>query len=408
MSWIEKIKTNIEITTGDGKIYRPLYMISSKKIDYNFAEFVFPEIKGTLVKRELAKGARYSWELTFQGENHLDVAFDFERSADDRRPWRVFHPMFGDLLVQPSSITIDPSGLNTSKIMVEVIETITENAPEIDFDPTDKTKNDVANLSETTAAAFAANVDPGVADINQMENNISTVYEIGSAEVLSGTQSNDYFNQFNDALSKALNAGSDTLAAASSMIDLMYFPAIFASNLRGRLNLLANQFSALGEQLVDLIDPNSKSIYETNAGSIVGAMINATVNPIENDYGSTKDVLNAIESVMNIYNQYIENLDFLQTGTGGDPESFIPDYNSQSALNTLVNYAVSQLFNIALTSKQERTLILEADSNVLLLAHRFYGLNVNDSTIDAFIAQNNIGSNEYLIIKKGRKLVYFI
>jgi hypothetical protein len=408
MSWIEKIKTNIEITTGDGKIYRPLYMISSKKVDYNFAEFVFPEIKGTLVKRELAKGARYSWELTFQGENHLDVAFDFERSADDRRPWRVYHPMFGDLLVQPSSITIDPTGLNTSKINVEVIETITEDAPIIDVDPTDKTKNDVLNLGEITAASFAANVSPGVADINQMENNISTVYELGSSEVLNGDQSNEYFNLYNDALTKVLNAGTETLGAASAMIDLIYFPGEFVSNLRGRLNLLIIQFTALGDKLADLIDPNSKSIYETNAGSIVGAMINATVNPIENDYGSTADVLDTIETVMNVYNQYIANLDLLQSGTGGDPQSYIPDYNAQSALNTLVNYSVSQLFNIATTSKQERTLILEADSNVLLLAHRFYGLTVNDSTIDSFIAQNNIGSNEYLIIKKGRKLVYFI
>lgn len=408
MSWIEKIKTNIEITTGDGKIYRPLYLITQKSIDYNFAEFVFPEIKGTLVKRELAKGARHTWDLTFQGENHLDVALDFERSADDKRPWRVYHPMYGKLIVQPTKISIDPTGINTSKITVEVIETITEEAPIVDLDPTDKTINDVANVKVVSAESFAANVDPDVGDINQMQNDIGTVYEIGAANVLSGDFANDYFNQYNDALTKVANAASDVLSGAQSMIDLMYFPAIFAADLKDRLNMLLNQFTAIGEQLIDLVDPSSKSIYETNAGALIGAMVEAAANPIDGDFGSKNDVLETIEFIMNAYNQYITNIDSLQTDNGGTPSSYVPDYSAQTALNSVVNYAVSQLFNIATTATQERTIILEADSNVISLAHRFYGLQIDDSTIDRFIAQNNIGANEFLIIEKGRELSYFI
>ena len=408
MSWIEKVKTSIEITTGDGKVYKPQYLMASKSIDYNVAEFVFPEIKGTLVRRELAKGARHTLNLTFQGEDHLDVSADFESSADDKRPWRIYHPMYGDLLVQPTSISIDPTGLNTTVIIAQVIETITEDAPKIDVDPTDKTIRDVAALKETTAESFENNIEPDTGDINQMQDDIKNVYAIGSANVLSGALSNDYFNQFNDALSKTLDAAENTLDAAQSMIDLMYFPAKFASSLRGRLTVLKDQFLELGEQLSNLVDPNSKKIYETNAGAIVGAMIEAAVNPISNDYGSKNDVLEVVESIMNVYNEFIANLDFLQTSNGGSPESYIPDYNAQSGLNTVVNYAVSQLFNIATTAKQERTITLEADSNVIVLAHRFYGLNISDATIDEFLAQNNIGSNEYLIVKKGRELVYFI
>lgn len=408
MSWVQKAQTNIEITTGDGRVYRPLYIIQPKSIDWNFAEFVFPEIKGTLVKRELAKGARHTWDLVFQGDDHLDVALAFERSCDDKRAWRVYHPMWGNLVVQPTKITIDPSGFNTSKINVEVIETITEEFPIVDVDPTDKTIGDVANLQETTAESFAANVDPDVGDINQIQNDINTVYEIGSASVPSGDQSNEYFNLFNDALTKSINAGSDTLAAASSMIELMYFPSIYVFELRGRLQILFDQFTALGEQLLDLVDPNSKSIYETNAGAIVGAMLNAAANSIDGDFGSKTDVVEVIEIVLNTYNQYVANIDSLQTANGGTPESYVPDYNAQTGLNSLVNYTVSQLFNIATTAQQERTLILEKDSNLIVLAHRFYGLEIDDSTIDSFIAQNNIGRNEFLGIKKGRVLTYFV
>ena len=200
---------------------------------------MFPEIKGTLVKRELAKGARYTWDLTFQDENHLDESRAFEKSADDRRPWNVYHPMFGTLIVQPTKITIDPTGFNTSKITVEVVETITEEAPVVDIDPSDKAKNDVTNLAATASESFAANVDPSPADINQMQDDINSVYDIGSAAVLAGAQANEYFNLANTALSKAIDAAEDTIGAASAMVDLMYYPAIFGIRIKGPFECFA-------------------------------------------------------------------------------------------------------------------------------------------------------------------------
>ena len=133
------------------------------------------------------------------------------------------------------------------------------------------------------------------------------------------------------------------------------------------MNVLRNQFDELAEDILDLLTPNSKTIYETNGGAIVGAMVNAVVNPIDNDYTSKNDVLEAAEAVISMYNDFISNIDSLQTDNAGSPDSYVPDYNAQQALNALVNFAVSQLFNIATTAKTERTHILEADSNVIVL-----------------------------------------
>jgi len=77
MSWIEKIKEGIKITTGDGEIYEPLYILSSKSIDYNVAEFNFPNVNGTLVKVGNKRGTRHSLRIIFQGEDHLDVSDRF-------------------------------------------------------------------------------------------------------------------------------------------------------------------------------------------------------------------------------------------------------------------------------------------------------------------------------------------
>ena len=407
MAWSDKIKTGIEITMGDGKVFKPLYKLAAEKYDYNLAQFVFPEIRGTLVKRELAKGAEHTWDLFFQGEDHLEQIVDFKKSADDKRAWSVSHPFYGRLLVQPKSIATDPTGLSVTKLTVELIETILDSGLQIDVDPTNKIINDVLNLGDTLSESFAANVDPGPADILQMQRDTDAMYSLGSEQVLSGDQSDDYFNLYNTSLTKTLDAGDDALAAASALIDLVYFPAIFVSALRSRLNLMLFQFLALGEQLSDLIDPNSKSIYEMNAGAIVSAMVSASVNPIGMDYDTKGNVLDTISTIMDVYNQYIDNLDSLQTSNGGQPESYIPNYNSQAALNSLINFSISQLFNIATSSLTERSIILEADSNMIILAHRFYGPSGDDSNTDKFVAQNNIGRNEYLQIKKGRKLVYY-
>jgi len=73
----------------------------------------------------------------------------------------------------------------------------------------------------------------------------------------------------------------------------------------------------------------------------------------------------------------------------------------------LVNYTISNLFNIAINAKQERSIIVEDDTNLVALAHRFYGLAPDDSTIEDLMLGNKIGLSELLIIKKGRKISYY-
>lgn len=417
MSWVEKIKSGIIIVTGDGKTYKPLYVLTSKKTDYNIAEFVFPEIKGSLVKRGTAKGLRITLELTFQGEDHLDVAREFEISNDDRRPWNVSHPFYDSLVLQPTSIEYDSTGLNTTMIKATMIETILEDAPRVTFDPKDKVINDAVVVDEAMAVAFVVNVDPvEPVDVTALETAIDDAKTLSAFVTKTQAEAETYENKALAASTAALNAIADPAEAIATTIDFLKDPSLFAASIKDRLALFIDQFNKFAEILADLTTPNSKSIYEVQAGTLVTSMIvstveptvQSTVNPLLADYTSSNDVLFVIDQVVATYNSYLENLDSLQTSTGGDLNSYIPDFGAVSLLNSLVNYAVSNLFKIALAAKQERVLILESDSNVINLAHRFYGLNVSDSTIDQFIAQNNIGISELLQVKKGRRLLYYV
>ena len=129
MSWLEKVETEMIITTGDGQPYAPDYMNAVKSVEYNVAEFNFPGIAGTFVDRRLPKGRKFNLELYFQGDDHLDVAEAFEASANDSRAWEIEHPFYGLVIVQPTSLQFDNSKQNLSKITGTVIETILEDAP---------------------------------------------------------------------------------------------------------------------------------------------------------------------------------------------------------------------------------------------------------------------------------------
>ena len=105
---------------------------------------------------------------------------------------------------------------------------------------------------------------------------------------------------------------------------------------------------------------------------------------------------------------YIQTLEGIQSENGGSVDSFIPDANALQQLNALLNYTVANLFVIAMDAKQERSIILEEDSNWIVLAHRFYGLKQDDSTIEELIKNNNAGLNEMLQVRKNRKIVYYV
>ena len=410
MSWVERIKSGIQITTGDGKVYTPLYMITSRTVNYNVAEFEFPNIEGTLVKRSEPKGRRFNFELIFQGDDHLDVADQFETSAKDKRPWKVFHPIHGNLILQQTSLEFDATGLNHTMVKGSFIETITDDAPKVTIDPKDKSTTDAAIVAQKTVAAFADRVDPTPQDVTKMGNDISDMYNTAVDAIKSQVENNEYFNFFNRASGAILNAASDAEFAATAINDFIVYPFLFSSSVRNRLKTLGDQYKKLGESIVELLTPNQKAIYQLNAGSIFSSMVQTAINPADGDYQNITEVLDTVELITSTYDDFLTNLDILQTDTSGEPDSFIPEFDSISSLTDLVNFAVSQLFVIATEAQVERVVILEKDSNPIELAHRFYGLQKNDgdANLDRFILENEIGLNEHLQIKKGRRLVYYI
>lgn len=408
MAWIDQINSDIVIQTGDGKQYFPLYFITSIQEEFNVAEFNFPHIKGTLVDRREPMGRKYSLEIIFQGDDHLDLAEEFRISTHDKRYWQVAHPVYGTIFCHPSSLTYDSSGLNTTRITGAMIETIVTDAPRATIDPKEKVSLDVEKVNETYTPKWeTVNFKPR--NGATLTASTEATYEKGASKVKNGAQSNEYFNLFNKANAAITAATVDPMNAIDAVKSMLMYPSEFSESAQFRIQLFIDQIKGLQEQVENLVDKVDKMLFENDTTTLMLGLIQSSVTPLNaTDYGNIDDVLSVISLITSTYNSIIEDLDSLQSETGAEIDSYIPDYENLTGLDSVVNYAISQLMVIALNASQERTHICETDTNILILTHRFYGITEDQSTVDEMIRNNNIGLNELLQIRKGRKIRYYV
>lgn len=408
MSWLQKVEKGISITTGDGNTYTPEYFITPKSTDFNIAEFNFPNVEGTLVKRGTVKGAKHNFVFVFQGENHLDVTFNFEKSAKDNRPWIIEHPLYGNLRVHPTSLTYDSTGINITRVTGEFIETILDTFPQVSLNPKEfiliKSISTIDKSNNNTRIKIRPNNK-----LKKLLNKLTTlIYNINNVITNIQDEASDYMNIFNNALAEIDTIESNLDSAIRNISNVVNYPSRFTASLKLKLEGFTESFAKLEEIFKEPESLNNKVTYEFFGTSIISSAVSTIAVSETTDFETTNDVIDAIDSILTLQNSFIAKLDDLQNDTIGDEDAYIPDYDSLNEMNILVNFAVANLLDIATNSKQERSFYLEDDSNALLLTHRLYGLDEDDENLVKFMKQNNIILNEIIQIKKGRKIVYFV
>lgn len=406
MSWLDRISKKFYITTGDNKLYSPSWMNAVKTKEWNVAEFEFINVPGTLVKRGTPKGRKFNLEIYFQGDDHLDTSEDFEKSCDDPRPWKIDHPYYGPILVQPISLSFDNTAHNVTKITGTLTETIDESNPRITVNATDKIGELHFTMNSVFEERFALEPRMTRVDITHLTSNLDDQYKKTKKKITLTDDLNAYFNAFNEANAAINNFVEEPLLAIRTTQAVINAPILFTENAIARVGMLITQFDSLLNTIRNVSSVGQKIIFENNAGINLGAMALASVT--DPDYANRAQVVGIIDLIVSRFNTYVSTLDSIQSLNGGNPDSYMPDQNSMQSLSNLINYTISNLFNIAANSKQERIIYLDSDTNLILLTHRYYGLDPNDDNITKMLVDNDIGLNELLQIKKNRKIAYYI
>jgi hypothetical protein len=404
MSWLERINTGMKITTGDTAQYYPKWINANKSAEYNYSEFIFKGVTGSFVSRRLPKGRRYNLDIIFEGADCLEVSDAFNKSADNPKAWTIEHPVYGQIVVQPTDLKVDNSVYNITKFQCSIIETIGVKAINTGVSAPDAIVAQAVRVQSTFTETFAAEIPaPEASLVQSMTANVNSLYNSISAKISDSVD----FTNFTNAYSQVNNLLNTTITDSANLIgqiqDLAAFPANFAGTVYNRLVLLGLQFQGL---YAGIATPHQKRLYENNAGTSILAMCVASVTNY--DYVTRNNVLSAVTVILDSYNTYLANLDALQSNVGGNVDSYIPDPDSITGVSDVVQFTLASLFSIAASAKQQRTLIVKEDTNLILLAYQLYGLLQDDSTIAALKADNNIGLQEALSIKKNRQILYYV
>jgi len=422
MSWLDRINNvELQIFTGDGSLFTPLYKNARRSKDMNVRKYKFNNIVGNLVLRGEAESGVYPFEFHFTGDDHLDEADRFFLASNNRSPWTMIHPEYGEILCQPSNLAQGNQNDNVSVFTGELWETISDIYPDTDVD----VRSEVLKSLELANETAASNYGQKLGTIQPSTTSTATE-KIEDAEIIISSSAVTDFdlqsiqNSAALALSAINGLSSDPVAFMRLSASLARTPARFYSNVTNRINTIALAYEDLKLAIIGLPSLQNKLYFEAFGGAYVTAMCEASVltaadiadlqqiegNTIK-DYRSRGEVLTVIDILNATFLDFLETLSSLQSEVDATPDSFTPSQTTIQGVKETINKTAGQLQQIAVNAKQERFYTLDENLSITVLAHRLLG-TVDNEEVQDFIEANGFVFDEMILVKKGRTVTYFV
>jgi|TARA_R110000782_G_scaffold207631_1_gene296147 hypothetical protein len=403
MSWKDRLD-NVEfsIQTGDGKIYYPLWRNAEKSKDFNVTSYDFINVEGSFVDRKRPKGNKYPLTFYFQGEDNIDQCDLFEESSSDSRIWTVEHPFYGTIKGQPTNLKRNDSSYNVTELTVEFWESIDDDYPLSKTSIKDLTQNKVDELNQNAIDQLVENAAPSTSDISSLKESMIL---IGSKQNPDFAKFNEYKNIVKKAVKSADNLVLRTETALTDAQTVINAPADFATSVQAKISSYIQSYISLKSSVNNLFD---KYKFESQSASIIAGMCLSAVNPLEDDYIVRDEIEFVNDSINEIYADYLLSLDSYQVSIYDTNNAWSQNALIQSNVMSLVSFTSSGLFQLSFDARQERVYELTEDSNLILLTHKFLGLDADDKNMNAFRKINGIKNFEIYKIEKGRTIKYFV
>lgn len=405
MSWQNKLENiQFSIKTGDGKEWFPLFKTGEKSKEFNTSIYDFIDVPKSLVERKQPKSSKYPFTFWFDGENHIDTAEEFERSAEDKRYWTITHPYYGTIKGQPLSITRNDTNLNITEITVDFWESIVFDYPKSNLSIQDNTLFKKDEILQSSALSYSGRKVLESEDIQK--NKQANLLIANSFENL---QTDDTFSEYQNAFSIAQKATdnllNDSFDAITKSQQLLNLPSNYERTVKEKISAFVSAYNGLSNILITVAD---KLFFESMGSSVISCYCAAAVNyQFGVDYTVASDVENVANQLILIHSDYLQILDNASTSNYDIENNYQPNATVQTQLNNLVQFTLANLYNLAFEAQQERIVYTTKDTNIVLLTHRYLG-SATDENIETFRRINDIKLKELFRIKKERKIKYYV
>lgn len=383
MNWRDRISNIVfEITTGDGKTYRPILGTNSQRIVFNANISEYYGIKGSYVKKGKEQGHKFPFEFYFTDDEHIDRKADFVKSASDSRPWKVKTPYFDELTVQALDISVNP-WFGSTQITCELAVTIDINNLQQEDDSTSKL-NETINKNSDYVSDNIISKSPAQA------RNFTTIFD-KNYNLLPNT---------NEQAVKLKNIVRDCTRKSTSILDA---PVDFNESLRALINFpneigqdLKSSFQSMllaFDEMAELIGIDA-NLFELGSQILFGSMAK---NSIDTDYRTQRDIVERQNRLAHLYEQYITLL---------EQNDYEPNSEATFNLQLLINRTIGNLFEISKNTKRLLIVTAEKEKHSLIYSHQYYG--TSDEKYKQFIQDNELTFDEILLIPRGKQLYFYL
>lgn len=407
MSWIDKLENSVfSITTGDGRVYNPLLRISETTKEFNTSIFEFINKPGSFVDRKKVKARQFPLNFYFQGADNVDQSQAFDQSANDPRAWIVVHPFYGNIKGQPISISRNDSNFNSTEFNVDFWETISDSLPKMTASLPDVVRSKQIDFKVLSPVDYASKVILKPADVTTVKT-ISEQLSNTISNALDGLSYDDFQLIKNNAATNIDNLITSPVAAMQGIMDVINYPETLGISTYLRIELATAVYGNI-KAILAKFNSNNKAFFETAAGAAVIALANIVTNPNLGDVVTRNDLMVLSGALTGLFQDYNTTIDASYVADTDNINKFSASIQTQNIIRETVIQTISGLSEQAINAKQERIVLLERDSNLIVLTHKYMGLDRFDANLERFRKVNNIKNKKLFSVKKGTAIKYYV
>ena len=422
MSWADRL-LEAALTSPSGTRLTFDYENVRKTFEKKGTAFGFADADGTYVQGRGHTGQQFPLRVIFWGEDYDLKADAFDELLLEAGTMKLEHPKYGTVDVVPFGPITRRDDLKTAanQAVIEVTfwETTSLLYPSSQDDPASSVLSAVSEYNDSIAEEFAATVSPETAIQTVTLRDQYLALLDTAQEGLQGIADvqDDVRTQFN-AITDSINTGIDILIAepltlAYQTALMIQAPARVLSGIEARL--AADK--ALGDSIISegsaaaSSNPQAAStafhIKDLFASTYVSAQVLSTVN---NQFTTKTEALAAAQFVLARLDDVTVWRDdsFAALAALSDTAlvAQVDTGTSYQQLQEAVALCAGFLVEVSFTLKQERRIVLDRDRTFVDLCAELYGQT--DEIYDFFITSNDLSGDEYLEIKRGREIVYYV
>ncbi|MDR1287991.1 MAG: hypothetical protein LBK08_10315 [Treponema sp.] len=414
MSWQDRLRGFIELTSPSGVTFRPKWAGDSVSIEKRVNRQQLYNIDKELADDLGVNSRNYPLTLYFDGPENDVEARDFENALCDpgyRGPWTVIHPVEGLLRLQPLSSARETQPVTSGNITVvstEWMEPLEDQAGLSSEDAASK----IAAAAEAVNAAAAADMAKADTSLLSSVKAIGNKVKQAMREVSKQIKAvNSRINQIQNTINDIANSVQMNVAELSgAVIQLVESPGLIIGNIQSRIQ----SFTRMGRQIMGGLSAAGEMTAARINSVLTGELfLNAVtagmaLSIIEELPQTRPEALSVLSQYRQFSRETRDALDALAKASAGNrfDKQYFPRRESAEAIATLDAAVTRYLISILFDLRVERTIVLDRPRAPLEIAITEYGASSGnaDERYEYFLRTNNLHGNDILLLEAGREV----